>query len=367
MGPCECCGTGRPAGASLRRRSARLDVSGAPARRSYVGEHSLCAPCLLWLSRVVGMARTGDHQRSSLVAVPSPGDRKLLFADQCHVCRVFLEDEGVLADLDRSSPGDAAWPPLLLCPACDAWIASLASDGRSAHGLARRGIDGPYGSWLFPNLRALTVRIDVLDHSARQAIARACETMEISVGAGSPAPATRIVQFVEAGAPFVIDPALSGPSATIALVGSGDYHHLRAALDAGATDWLTLPPTPQQVTAALTHILRHGSNPPLLDPATGLAMTFVPPSSQPALMVLPAAHQDRFELAWLLKRLCRGYDELSMLPSGQIVVVPRAPQSALEAVAARLQRVLHGRCSIEPVNLTGSPVGAPAQRLDVVG
>jgi hypothetical protein len=128
-----------------------------------------------------------------------------------------------------------------------------------------------------------------------------------------------------------------------------------------ANDWLTVPLTPQQVTAALTRVVRQPGLAPHFDPETGLRLADLTLSDRPALEILPAEGISRFEAAWFLKRFSRGYDEPA-IAGDRIVLLPRAVSDHLPAVVRRLEHVFEGRAAVRPL-----PKQPPRRRLDAAG
>ena len=257
-----------------------------------------------------------------------------------------------------------SWAPLLVCGSCDAWIASLANDGRSARKRADRGIDGPYGEWPHPNLRELSVEMEVVDRGARSTIFESCITMEVPVRSGA-RPASAAVLFIEATQGGDVSSLVRGSRASrpgvIVLAALNGQEALRKALDAGATWWLTVPLTPQQVTAALTGALRKGPR-RAWDPETCLPIASLVDVARPTLILEPEPGVARFEVAWLAKRFSRGYDELAVV-NGNIVLLPKVPSERLYQVQERLGGLLAGRCRITVIESHE----AQGQRFDAAG
>jgi hypothetical protein len=118
------------------------------------------------------------------------------------------------------------------------------------------------------------------------------------------------------------------------------------ALAEGATDWLTAPVTPQQVTAALTRVPIRWQKPVEYDPFTALPTVRELPADRPVLVVEPARGVDLFELVWLLRRHSRGYDDLVSNGAGRIVFLPRVRAENVGYIVTRLGMLLDGRCQI---------------------
>ncbi|MDZ7729270.1 MAG: hypothetical protein U5Q44_14380 [Dehalococcoidia bacterium] len=345
MGTCTSCGR-RPAAAMLQRHRAiagRGEVS--PGRK--IGEHPLCSACITWLRELLVAARHGSPYHG-IIAAPRPTASQQAFRDQCHVCFTIAGSGAVLASLETRAGFAPGWPALVLCPSCDTWLAAMASDGRSARGMASREVDGAYGRWLHPNLRDLSIALDVQDAGARRAILQAARAMDVRVVSRPAFPGDRVARFFEL--PFAEPDAVEAGAwrADIALVPFAHFAHLADALEDGATDWLTLPFTPQQAAAALLRALRHGESPPVFDSDVLLPVAAALDPHQHVLAVQPAQGQDRAELAWLLRRHCRGYDDVVLSPAGNIIVIPRAPESQFQLIASRIGGLLEGRCRITP-------------------
>ena len=97
------------------------------------------------------------------------------------------------------------------------------------------------------------------------------------------------------------------------------------------------------------------------DQATGLAYANLAAEDRIALRCEPANGTDAFELAWLLKRFSRGYDDV-VLADGEIVLLPRVQPDQVGAVVARLERLLAGRCRLIPIER-----GGPVRRFEAAG
>jgi CheY-like chemotaxis protein len=289
---------------------------------------------------VLGGARASGP--APLLGAPSTNGRALVFGDQCQVCHGAAAAEALVECIAPVTRGDSMLP-LRVCRSCEAWLGALASDGRSARGQSGRAIDGGYGEWLHPNLRGLSVHAVVSDCASRAAVERACAGMGVALGSG-----TASVLLVEAGggrAERVIRADGTPRLARIVLAPLGGHAELLDALRAGATDWLTLPLTPQQLTSALVRAGRAHVAVREWDNETALPLLQPPPELPGMLTMRPAAGLSRFEVAWMVRRFARGYDELGVL-EGEIVLVPRVPEAGLATVAERLANLLSGRCEV---------------------
>lgn len=302
--------------------------------------------------------------RAPLYGSPSTGDRALVFADQCQVCHAFPSGAAATIDCIAVAAEQQSWPPLFVCAPCDAWIGGLADDGRSLRGRIDRRIDGPYGEWPHPNLRDLSVELEVADRAARATIMESCIAMEVPVRNGAQ-PASNAVLLVEVTPGGDVTGLVRGSRvsrpAVIALAHLGARFQLAAALEAGAAGWLTLPLTPQQVTAALTIALRRTSR-RAWDPETCLPIASLVDVERPTLVLEPAPGVERFEVAWFARRFSRGYDELA-IAGGHIVLLPKVPAESLYQVQSRLAILLDGRCAVRALE----PAHARRERFDVAG
>jgi hypothetical protein len=133
----------------------------------------------------------------------------------------------------------------------------------------------------------------------------------------------------------------------IALASLSRREPLLRAIAAGASDWITMPTTPQQVTGALQRAFRIWSRPIRIDRETGLPFAYPDAEDRPALWVRPDPGADRFELVWLIRRYTRGYDDLAATDDGRILLFPRTPADHIPHIARRLNRLLLGRCRLE--------------------
>jgi hypothetical protein len=344
MDSCTACSTARAG----RVRLLRVPVD-AGGRVDPVGiepsELPLCASCAAWLWGLVAAARNED---AGLVGAPSLNGRRLVFEDQCRVCRQIPPGPGVHVAMEsrlRHLPG---WPPMLLCAACDGWLTSLASDGLSARHRSSREVDGPYGAWLYPNLAGVEVVIRVDGQSGR-AIHASCAEMGLPV-VPSPRGEGQAVLFLEPGDIDGLHACDSTSSAgTVVVASFASEFRLREDLSAGATDWITDPPTPQQVTRAIVHARRFPGHEFARNEESLLPYALDPTAARAALLVRPHSPAPPFETAWLLRRHSRGYDEVASLRSGEIVVFPRVGEGRVDGVMRRLQWLLAGRATVTPL------------------
>jgi hypothetical protein len=339
METCTACGIARAARVRLVR--ARQGPTPGTAEQ----RHALCESCGAWLWSLFAAARNED---AGLVGAPPLNGRRLVFDDQCQVCRQIPPGPGVLVSMEsrlRHLPG---WPPLLLCPACDGWLAGLACDGRSARNQATRELDGPYGAWLYPNLAGIEAVIRVTGQSGRS-IEASCREMELSVVA-EPAADAQVVYFLEpADSEGFATARAPGTIAVVAVAPFSAEFRLREDMLAGVTDWITDPPTPQQVTRAIVHARRFPAHQLAYDSATLLPFAVDHTVPRIALLVRPGDGSPAFETGWLLRRLSRGYDEIAALRSGAIVAFPRVAAAQVADVAHRLQTMLMGRATVTPL------------------
>ncbi len=361
---CPCCGDRRPAAATLRRRPLRRTTSWQPDPLWQVRRHPLCGSCERWLWGVLDEVRNhGAARPVPLFGAPSTGGRLPVFEDQCQVCLAVPQDYGTMIDCIPSGGSRGSWPAFFACASCDAWIASLAEDGRSARGEATRAIDGAYGDWPHPNLRELRVSLDLADRGSAATIREACAEMGVEVVGGVDTVGS--VLFVEAspGASVtrVVRENVKIVRAVVVVTPFGAGRELREALQAGASNWLTLPLTPQQVTAGLATTLRRGLR-VRWDELSCLPVASLEGSDRPAIAFFPLGDTDVFSVAWLLRRFVRGYDEVVSV-GGQVILLPRAPAERLEAVRVRLDLLLAGRAHSAPLDAAAT---APP-RLDLAG
>ncbi len=302
----------------------------------------ICESCAAWLWSLVAAARNED---AGLVGAPALHGRRLVFDDQCRVCRQIPPGPGVRVAMEsrlRHLPG---WPPLLLCAACDGWLTALASDGRSARSKAERDLDGPYGAWLYPNLAGIEAVLRV-DGQSGASIEASCAEMDIPVVAEQ-RDAAQTVYFLEPGDVDGIEAsAAPGTAGVVLVVPFAAEFRLREDLAAGATDWITDPPTPQQVTRAVVHARRFPGHQFAHNEASLLPYAVDRTVARAALLVHHSPPAAPFETAWLLRRHSRGYDEIAALRSGEIVVFPRVGEARLAGVARRLQQLLAGRATV---------------------
>src|SRR5690606_10462059 len=137
-------------------------------------------------------------------------------------------------------------------------------------GDAAREVDGAYGEWLHPNLRVLHVALDIHDVGAAGSIRHACDTMGVEICAPAEISPGAILFFEVGPQSHRTTPMIAPYAATIAVARLGARAELLEALATGASDWLTAPVTPQQVTAALTRVPSRWQHPATFDPFTAL-------------------------------------------------------------------------------------------------
>jgi hypothetical protein len=320
--------------------------------------HPLCQSCNEWLWQVVSAVSSGSRP---VLGAPDPSGRQRVFEDQCALCRDLLGPAA--SAITVAGPGRDPGA-LLICDACDVWLAGLADDGRSARGEAERSIDGAYGLWPHANLRDIVVALDLVEGSTRDAVLVACGEMQVrtvEVGAIANPLVVMVESSVHRPAASVLGGLRQGPRRFV-LVPAGQIQDLRECIAVGIDGWLTVPVTPQQVSAALGRLVRHPGLRPRWDELTCLPVLDPRYLERGALYITPGPEATPAQSAWLVRRVSRGYDDVGVA-AGQIVVVPRAPASMLDRIGERLQRALADRCS---VSVPGRP-GAEYRRFDVAG
>ncbi len=328
--------------------------------------HRLCDDCYSWLSAIVGDVRHATVNSSApILGAPFGGTRSLVFEDQCHLCREIVHLDASLVECVAGTAGVTSWQPILACMACDAWLASVADDGRSARGEASRTLDGAYGRWLHPNLGGLRVSLDVQDEVTNAVVRATCRAMGVVIEEHAE-DAGGALRIIEARHPDRATQRLRlSPHAARAIVLAPLSAHadLAAALDVGASDWLTIPLTPQQLTAALVRGRTGPGVPATWDPAFCLPVVHGGTTERPVLRIAPRSGQVRFDVAWAVKRFCRGYDEIGCA-GDHILMTLKAPRADAPRVAARLQALLGDRCTFEVVERLEI---SPRQRLELAG
>jgi hypothetical protein len=353
---CPCCGRNLAADWELDIRPMRLYRSWRPDSHRTGSSVPLCESCAEWLGGLAAAARNPDAAHRVLGG-PSSGNRKLVFEDQCQVCCEMPTERA--ARLAWVSPMGSRLE-LFTCTACEAWLTALASDGKTVRGAGDRDIDGPYGSWPHPNLRGLKVRLDIEDHTTRSLVAETCRAMGMALTGD--AADLLLTQATPSGhAARTIRERKGLDLASVVLSGLRSRRDLAQSLDAGARWWTTVPVTPQQLTAAVSHASRGDFG--AWDPETCLPIIDTAKLERPVVQCDPLPGADLFELAWLLKRFSRGYDELGWA-AGSILVVPRAPSDHVAGVAERLSVLVDGRCTfkvLRPAQVS------PAKRFEAAG
>lgn len=348
MAKCETCGAGV---ASLRLRRWHAEPSGtgiAVAGKPVTIE--ACGDCGTWLARALGIGAARGP--GTIYGVPAPSGRRVVFNDQCRICRLPVASDASVVAIDTSSSSVPPRSSVLLCGACTAWFVAVASDLRSVRGLATRNIDGPYGQVIHGNVGEMTLCVATLDDTTHQLIATVAERMGariIDPTAGTTDAQTVLV--VELARPT--DPVewRTHPGQVIALVPEALRGRLPEVATASRADWITLPATPQQVAHALLRAARFGYGLPR-DSTTGLPIALEPEVGSPLLAARPAAGADPQLVAWRLKRYARGYDEIAVTTEGVLVVVPRCEPGLVPTVASRLDGLLGGLARVERATVT---------------
>lgn len=345
---CPCCGRSVTAPWRLAVTPMRLYRGWRTDGARGASEHRLCEACSEWLGGLVASAR-GEAGRGALFGSPSARGRRLVFDDQCQVCREMPTSRA--ATITWISPAGHTLS-VFACAGCEAWIVSLASDGRAPRGAADREIDGPYGSWPHPNFRGLSLRVMVEDAAAAALVHETCNRMAITTTAGEAGIA--VVEATPRGnAARALRSGVKGRRGTVVLAGLQARRDLAAALEAGGDCWMTVPVTPQQVTAGLVAALDpHRVR--ARDPRTCLPIAEPEGRERPAVLFVPVPGADPFEVGWLLRRFARGYDRVEWLDGG-VVVTPRVPASQLTRVAGRLRLLLDGRATVRMVSMGEVP------------
>ncbi|HNO66746.1 MAG TPA: hypothetical protein PKK39_10400 [Tepidiformaceae bacterium] len=334
---CPCCGRENQADWEFDIRPLRLYRSWRPDGHRPGSTVPLCQSCAEWLGGLAVAARRPDGTHR-LIGGPSSGNRKLVFEDQCQVCCEM--PSGRAAKLAWIAPSGERLE-IFACTGCEAWLTALASDGRTVRGGGDREIDGPYGNWPHPNLRGLHVRLDIEDHATRSLVAETCRAMGMELTADDAD--ILLTQATPGGhAARTVRERRGLDLAAVVLAGLRARRDLAQALEAGARTWVTMPVTPQQLTAALSRATRGEMG--AWDPETCLPLGDPAKITRPVVVCEPEPGADLFELAWLLKRFARGYDELYW-HGGQVLVVPRTPPEFVATVASRLAVLVDGRCS----------------------
>lgn len=350
---CSCCESFRPVVAMVRRRTARR----GPDREFMLpAVEPICSPicrsCLTWLSDLIRHQGASPVASAPLLGVPVSGGRVRVFPDQCHFCKEVIGAQGVAVDAIALPDAARGMDPVLVCDACDIWLAGLATDGRSARGEVHRAIDGVYGMWPHPNLRNLAAEIAVSDEAAANAIRECCYRMGVRVVGQYNRDAVLFVRASESGlASTVLEGEHLPRPGRIVLASLAAREDLIASLERGATTWITVPVTPQQISAALTTALRRRLGPPSWDRETALPVLDLQHLDRPALAIVPVAGVTPYEAAWFTRRVSRGYDDLGVY-GAQIILVPRVASADFDRVLARLARALEGKCTVSVLQVT---------------
>ncbi len=348
---CGCCSAHRPVSHLYRRRRA---LRGSNREFSLASDaairHPLCATCLAWMSNLVAHAGVAVGSAAPLLGLPGAGGRVHVFPDQCHLCKEMVGAQAVVVDAVALVEGKPGMDAALVCDGCDIWLAGLAADGKSARGEAEREIDGVYGMWPHPNLRSLAVEVAVNDDAAATAIRDACRRMGVSVIETYDPTAVLFLRATETGSASAV--LSGGPSrrpGVIVLSSLATKEDLLGCLELGASTWLTVPATPQQVSAALTRVLRRPVRALRWDRETALPVLDLQHLDRPALAIIPSPGVTPFEAAWFARRVSRGYDDLGV-HGARIILVPRIAIASFDRVVERVSAALVGKCFVSPLD-----------------
>ncbi len=343
---CTCCRSADDLAAVLRRRPAG-DETG---RAGPTARYGLCAGCVQWLTEAVNVARSPVVVATPLIGVPGGAGRALVFENQCRLCLATDVNDAVQIDCVAASGNSKAWSLPWVCPGCATWIESLAADGRSARENAMRVIDGPYGEWPHPRARHLEAELAVRDSAALAVVVETCSALGVRARPRKSGPPAEVL-FAEV--PLPTDRLPAGQTRVL-LAAFSARRALLEGLDGRTVAWLTIPVTPQQVAAALGRLVRERGLRMAWDRKTGLPLANVEAGGRSYLRVEAGPGTTSFEIAWLLRRFTRGYDDVVTF-AGDIVVVPRAAPRDLPLVARRLGGLLAGRCELRVVEAEGQP------------
>jgi len=327
--------------------SAGIAVTGKPVTIE------TCVDCGTWLAGTLGISAA--LRPGTVYGVPAPSGRRVVFNDQCRICRLPVASDASVVAIDASLSRVPPRSNVLLCGACTAWFLAVASDLRSVRGLATRNIDGPYGEVIHGKVGEMTLCVATLDDTTRQLIATVAERMGAQLIDLTPtAMDAQTVLVVELARPS--DPVdwQWHPGQVIALVPEALRGRLPEVATARRADWITLPATPQQVAHALLRTSRFGQGLPR-DSTTGLPIALEPEVGSPMLAVRPRAGADPQLVAWRLKRYARGYDEIAVTTEGVLVVVPRCEPGLVPTVASRLDGLLGDLARVERATVTARP------------
>ncbi|MGE3073578.1 MAG: hypothetical protein AB7N24_05750 [Dehalococcoidia bacterium] len=353
---CPCCGREVAAEWEFDIRPMRMYRNWRPDGNRTGSTLPLCESCAEWLGGLAAAARTPDGSHRVLGG-PSSGSRKLVFEDQCQIC----------CEMPATRAAKLAWisprgerVEIFACTGCEAWLTALASDGRTVRGTGDRDIDGPYGNWPHPNLRGLKVHLDIEDNTTRALTAETCRAMGMEL---TTEPADLLITQATATGHAVhkIRERKGLDLTAVVLAGLRARRDLEQALEAGARCWATIPTTPQQLTAALSHASRGDQI--SWDSETCLPRIDVRKLDRTVVECKPLPGTELFELGWLLKRFSRGYDDVAW-NNGSILIVPRAPSDHVAGVAERLSILVDGRCTfsvLRPAQVT------PPARFEAAG
>jgi hypothetical protein len=353
---CRCCEEQHP-GWELRALPLRRYRAWRTAGPGLEQAIAVCEGCARWLAGLVLESRGDGAGR--LFGQPGANGRHLVFEDQCAACcESPASDAFALRWLRAGEPaGD-----LFLCIACARWLLGLAGSGRTVRGRAERHLDGRYGLWPHPRLRGLRLWAAVRDRGGRAVVERVIATLGL-VTAESAAEADAVfIEGTTSGAARTFCRQLGDAARkVVVLAGMGAQQDLAGALEAGAHGWVTLPATPQQLTAALARLAR-GERAAAWDPVSCLPLLRAGGFDRPWLWVPVEDDGQAWQGAWLLRRFCRGYDTVAAAPGG-LAVVPVAPPAVVGHVASRLRMVLGPAWRVE----TRQPLDAGMRRFEAAG
>lgn len=298
---------------------------------------------------------TAGDSGAAILGLPLRGSKASLGPGHCDCCQCELTDQATTLEfvplaqvyLGRSrSRRDGALRRLRLCNLCLSWWRTTIAHPLTLLGVGTRRLEGPPGGWLnlghgdaatlglLPRdvaIVATTMEADGADHRAVHRKFQPSPTEMLFVAAGK---ASRAATFVRG-----VEPSVRRRIAVVALM-----DHLAdaaEALQAGASELLATPLSPQQVVGAFARV--NAPVRPPKDTSTGLPIltgaAHAVGGSCLAFSVATKTTRQLLESALLARRALRGYDAVGTDGNGNLLMYVYAEAVNQERIRSRLKLV----------------------------
>lgn len=330
-----------------RQNATAAEATSASAPRE---QFPLCRGCSAWIAKTAKVARRnrgGDEDST----VAGPLGLPLRESERrCAFCRAELGASlSVIGFLQSASEDGAPITTTRLCPSCDQWLINLIVDSRSARNVASRKAEGVYGSVLHPNLDGIQVGFAVRSENVEASLRASCAQLGLTVAPNAIETGLSVL-FVEASDEGAAREATLGSSPgakVIVLARVEAASELREAIKAGASDWITIPFTPQQLVGALQRVAANRRERVRWELDACVPQVHHLETTRPVIAAIQEPGVDPQLVAWSLRRFARGYDDIVML-NGRLLLLPLARPEHLWNIIERLTVVMGERATLLP-------------------